>query len=175
MILPHWWRMFFCMKKENKGETILLFWTIFRFTWLKTKLATKSTCSSLFLECSVSCELKSQQPLLNSGHLSRFLEDVSIFFLFSSLLIMIAVDLQQTILKIKYYCQIWTSVNSWNIWGKVTMIQTISPVFIISEFDCTNYRQDTKEKKKKRTKMTIKNNEIEKKNEFKRFWTERAN
>lgn len=49
------------------------------------------------------------------------------------------------------------------------MIQTISPVFIISEFDCTNYRQDTKEKKKKRTKMTIKNNEIEKKMSLKGF------
>lgn len=49
------------------------------------------------------------------------------------------------------------------------MIQTISPVFFISEFDCSNYRQDTKEKKKEKNKNDHKKQRNRKKNEFKRF------
>ena len=58
----------FNMKKE--GIMKKLFWYVrlnfVAITWLKTKLTTKFTCSSLFVECWMSCKPQLLQSLLNS-------------------------------------------------------------------------------------------------------------
>ena len=63
----------FNMKKE--GIRKKLFWYVrlnfVVITWLKTKLTTKSNCSSLFVECWMSCKPQLLQSLLNS-RLSHF-------------------------------------------------------------------------------------------------------